>query len=84
VTIYLELHGSLRRVATEPDGRTARVELAAGARVADALAAAGLPLHDVWRVARRGELVEVASLVCDGDRLAVFPPLGGGASHRGV
>lgn len=78
--VFLELHGRLRRAAMEPNRRTACVAVPAGSSVADALMAAGLRLGDVWRVARAGDLVDLASPARDGDRLVVFPPLGGGAA----
>lgn len=77
--VYLELHGALRRAATESDGRTARVAVPAGACVADVVAAAGLSPGDVWRVARAGDFVDLSAATFEGDRLVVFPPLGGGA-----
>lgn len=76
--VRLELHGGLRRVATEADGRTAHVAVPEGATIADVVAALGLAADEVWRIARGGELVDLTHDVRDGDDLAVFPPLGGG------
>ncbi|MBI4504423.1 MAG: MoaD/ThiS family protein [Chloroflexi bacterium] len=76
--VAVELHGALRRVATDVDGRSARVDVGYGASVADVVAAAGLRAEEVWRIARGGDFVDLAQAVRDGDRLVVFPPLGGG------
>lgn len=60
------------------------LEVAAGARIEDALAAvlalrpALAPLGRGVRVARNLEFAQVTDLLCDGDELALLPPVSGG------
>lgn len=76
--VWLRLHGALRRAATEPDGRTARIVVRSETTVGAALAALGLGADEVWRIAGDGSFLEVSQTLHDGDCLEVFPPLGGG------
>ena len=51
------------------------LQLQAGARVADALAASGLPRHDGDGYAVFGRRVAPTDVLRDGDRLELLPPL---------
>lgn len=51
------------------------LQLPAGARVADAIAASGLPLDGIDGQAVFGERVEPDAIVADGDRIELLRPL---------
>lgn len=78
VTVTLTLHGTLRRLT--PDGRgAARVTLAAGATVGDALRGAGVGGGtEAVCVVRGGLAVDPDAALADGEVLHVFPLMGGG------
>lgn len=65
----------------QPDGKGGRhhrtFELADGTRISDMIVRLGLP--DQPRVIFvNGKHAEESRVLCDGDRLAIFPPVAGG------
>ncbi len=72
------------RVRELLDGPEIALELAEGAQVSDAwnaLERLAPPLHDLaasTRLARNGRIVSGIEPLCDGDVVALLPPVGGG------
>lgn len=52
-----------------------RLELPAGSRVRDAIAASGFRVQTPWAAACRGEVVGLDSPLSDGDRIDICRPL---------
>lgn len=55
--------------------KVVRVELPAGSRVRDAIAASGFGVQMPWAAACRGEVVDLDSTLADGDRIDICRPL---------
>ncbi|EPR43584.1 thiamine S protein [Desulfovibrio sp. X2] len=53
-------------------------ELPDGATAAEAIAALGIPADDVNIIFINGKAAELASPLAEGDRLGLFPAVGGG------
>ncbi len=49
-----------------------------GATVESLLAGLEIPDREVWIVSLNGTKAPLSSRLCDGDRVGIFPPLGGG------
>jgi molybdopterin converting factor small subunit len=58
--------------------RQAKVEVAEGATVAEALARLGVPAGSVHLIRVNGEQAEPGTVLHDGDSVSVFPPVAGG------
>jgi len=74
-TVQMRLFGTLR------DLSPANVEVfpvAPNTTIEDLLGEAGIPPGTVHLIVMNGEQVDRDALVCDGDTIEVFPPLGGG------
>lgn len=71
---------TLKLFATLRDGRfeSAPFELPEGARVSDAIAAAGVPTKDAAVVFVNGRHADPETPLSPGDAVAIFPPVGGG------
>jgi transketolase len=80
VTVKIRLFASLRRF--QPKGSDAPIPLTlpAGAVVADAIAALGIPVKSAGIVACNDERLEPTSPLVDGTELSIFPPLAGGGA----
>ncbi|MHB8764862.1 MAG: MoaD/ThiS family protein [Deferrisomatales bacterium] len=75
--VRVRLFSVLRRYA--PGGEeTAAVELPAGARVADALAALAIPPEIERVVLVNGQHAPDEAALADGDEVTLFPPVAGG------
>ena len=84
IRVKVRLFASLRRF--QPKGSDAAIPLTlpAGAVVADAIAALGIPAASAGIVACNDERLEPTSPLVDGSEVSVFPPLaGGGAAVAG-
>ena len=79
--IRLLAFASLREVLQAPERS---LTLPEGARVGDAQRLveeqfpALVPHRSSMRIARNGRLADCDSILCDGDEIALFPPVGGG------
>lgn len=63
----------------EYGGRLHRLELPEGAKVEDALNALGIKERIYIVIIRNGRAARSEEVLKDGDKLVVFPPIGGGA-----
>ncbi|MFP4040308.1 MAG: MoaD/ThiS family protein [Desulfosudaceae bacterium] len=79
ITVEIFLYASL--AAYLPDktaGRSMAIETAAGSRVADVLPQIGVPDKEVKLIFINGARKELHHSLADGDRVGLFPPVGGG------
>jgi hypothetical protein len=75
--ITVKLHGFLRRFVPAGTNEVA-LDLPAGAAVADAVAALGIPPEHAQMIISGEDQLQPPSLLHDGQRLDLFPPLAGG------
>jgi molybdopterin converting factor small subunit len=79
--IRLLAFASLREIVQSPERS---LSLPDGARAGDAQKLieeqfpALAPHRSSMRIARNGRLVDAGDMLCDGDEIALFPPVGGG------
>ncbi len=76
--IELRLYATLRRAAPDAPAGVLTVAVPAGATVADLLALAKIDPAEVRLIMVNGIAADLGRVLQDGDRLGVFPPLGGG------
>ncbi len=74
--IQLRLYATLQKRL--PDGDTDRFEIDAGMTVRQLLAALDIPESDAKLVFVNGKKASVATVLNGGERVGVFPPVGGG------
>lgn len=78
MTVIVKLHAALRKFAPPGGGDRVQLQLAEGARVADAIARLGIPANFTGMVFLDGERSGLAAKLGDGREVSLFPPLGGG------
>ena len=78
IDIYMTLQGGLARYGPADRGGSVAMRLPAGATIADAIDALGLPAGSVAFAALNGRRAAWADDLKDGDELALFGRLGGG------
>ena len=76
--VAVRLHASLSRYAPAPAGGWIEVEAPEGADVAWVAKAAGVPEGVETVAVVSGEVVPPSRVVSEGERVSLFPPLGGG------
>jgi len=79
VTVKIRLFASLRRFQPKGSDAPFPLTLPAGAVVADAIAALGIPVKSAGIVACNDVRLEPTSPLVDGTEVSIFPPLAGGA-----
>jgi sulfur carrier protein ThiS len=78
IKVSVTLFADLRRFAPPGQDGSQSQELPAGATVADALDAAGIPADEEVTAALNGERAERESVLHDGDGLVLFSQMEGG------
>lgn len=76
--IELRLYATLRKYAPEGSGGIMNVQTNEGSTVADLLNELKIDLSEVIIILVNGVSVDKTHVLCGGDRLGVFPPVGGG------
>jgi molybdopterin converting factor small subunit len=76
--IELRLYATLRQAAPEAPTGVLTVDVPAGATVADLFARFNIDPADVRMIMINGIAAEPGRVLQGGDRLGLFPPLGGG------
>jgi molybdopterin converting factor small subunit len=77
--VELNLYASLRRfLPAEGGGTTCTLEIDEGKTIGDLLKRLNVPLDTVKVVFLNGVHAEMKEGLNDGDRVGVFPPVGGG------
>jgi len=75
--VTVEPLGNVRRYVSG-SGSSVALDVPAGSKVRDALAAVGIPAGVLWNASIGGRLVYADTALVDGDRVLVFSPIGGG------
>ena len=76
IHIQVKLYATLRKFA--PDGGPDRFELDTGATVGHLLDNLGIPAAEAKLVFVNGKKADLAAVLTDGERVGIFPPVGGG------
>ena len=75
ITVYLHLFATLRRDEENPQQK---LTLRARTSPRDIAKRLGIPHEEIHLVFINGRVASLDQLLQDGDRLALFPPIGGG------
>ena len=75
ITVDVHLFATLRQDASAP---LQRLKLRARTSVSDVVKRLALPQEEIHLVFVNGHVASLDQLLQDGDRLALFPPIGGG------
>lgn len=75
--VTVELLGPLREHLAGNDSTTS-LDVPSGATVVSVIQALGIPASQSWNASIDGKLVYNETLMKDGDRMMVFPPIAGG------
>ena len=75
--VTVELLGPLRDHLAGNDSTTS-LDVPSGATVVSVIQALGIPASQSWNASIDGKLVYNETLMKDGDRMMVFPPIAGG------
>jgi len=79
ITVYVRLFATLRRHFPDLQvGETMPVELPEGATVGQLIEHLGLPAGEVKTVFVNNRIREMESPLVEGDKVGIFPPVGGG------
>jgi len=79
ITVDVCLYASLRRHASNMEvGRPQSVTVAAGITAGELVGRLGVPLDVVQLVFVNGRSRPLDHVLADGDRVGIFPPIGGG------
>ncbi len=78
VTVRVTLFADLRRFLPDRGDGAPALTLPAGATVADALAATGIPAATELTAGLNGEVASPDTVLHDGDELLLFSPMSGG------
>ena len=77
--VTIRLHATLRKyLPAGADGNAVRIDVPAGATVADAVARLGIPPDHAKMMVSGGEHLEPNSALRDAQEVNVYPPLAGG------
>ncbi|MDR3568861.1 MAG: MoaD/ThiS family protein [Syntrophobacteraceae bacterium] len=76
--IEVRLYATLRRFAPTAEGGILFVDVAEGATAADAIATVKVDADEVHLLMINGRNCPAGQALCEGDRLGLFPPIGGG------
>jgi sulfur carrier protein ThiS len=76
--IEVRLFATLRRHAQSAAGGVLAVDVPEGCRAADAIAQLGIDAHEVHVSIVNGVISRLDQVLVEGDRLGLFPPVGGG------
>lgn len=76
IHIQVKLYATLRKFA--PDGGPDRFELDTGATVEHLIDKLGIPAAEAKLVFVNGKKAPLAAILNDGERVGIFPPVGGG------
>ena len=74
-TVQIKLFASLRRMAPDPDSR---FPIEVGTTIQEVLDRLGVPLNEAKLIFINGRRGELNSSLKGGERVGVFPPVGGG------
>jgi molybdopterin converting factor small subunit len=76
--LEVRLYATLRQAAPDAPAGVLPVEMPDGAAVADVLAAVKIDPAKVHLIMVNGVAADLGRVLSDGDRLGLFPPVGGG------
>lgn len=76
--IEVRLFATLRRQALSAAGGVLAVDVPEGCKAADAIAQLGIDAHEVHVLMVNGVISRLDQVLVGGDRLGLFPPVGGG------
>ena len=76
--VEVRLFATLRRCAQSAPGGVLTIDVPEGGRAADAIAKAGVDVREVHILMINGISSTPDQVLAEGDRLGLFPPVGGG------
>ena len=79
MTVAVKLYASLRKYLPSESMSAVRVEVPAGATVADVIARLGIPPEHTRMIVSGDRQLDLAAVLEDGQEISILPPLAGGA-----
>jgi molybdopterin synthase sulfur carrier subunit len=76
--VEVRLYATLRRYATASAGGILHVDVPEGGKAADAIAAVGVDADEIHLLMINGVIASADQVLAEGDRLGLFPSVGGG------